>query len=80
MFIVMNVWSGSRPLASAPPSILDPHWDSAWIFYYSIVSWRSCSFRSAGLPLHVFPQFIDRVAGGVEVYQLIDLDLNMGCN
>ena len=25
MFIAMSHWSGSRPLASATPSILDPH-------------------------------------------------------
>ena len=31
IFVAMSHWSGSRPLVSATPSILDPHWDSTWI-------------------------------------------------
>lgn len=33
---------GSRPLASATPSLLGPHWDSSWISCSCLLSWRSC--------------------------------------
>ena len=46
MFIVMSHWSGTRPLASAMLSVLEPQWDSSWIFYCCPVSWRSCSFAT----------------------------------
>jgi hypothetical protein len=49
MFIAMSHWSGSRPLASATLSILAPHQDSSLISRCFLVSWRSCSFESAGL-------------------------------
>jgi hypothetical protein len=49
VFISMNHWSGMRSLASVTPLVLDPHRDSSWISCYCSVSWRSCSFGSAGL-------------------------------
>lgn len=39
---------GSRPLATATPSTLDPHRDSSGISSCCLVSRRSCSFDSAG--------------------------------
>ena len=44
--IATSHWSGSRPLASATPSILDPHQDSSQISCCCPVSWRPCSFGS----------------------------------
>jgi len=41
-------WSGLRPLASATLSILYPHWGSSHTSCCCPVSWRSCSFGSAG--------------------------------
>lgn len=46
--ILQRVWSGSKPRASAMPSILGPHWDSTWISHLCLVSWRSCSCGSSG--------------------------------
>jgi hypothetical protein len=48
MFVGMSYWSGSRPLASATLSVLDPHWESSQISCCCLVSWRSCSFNSSG--------------------------------
>ena len=48
MFIAMSHWSSMRPLASATPSILEPHWDSSSLSCWCPVSWRSCSFGSVG--------------------------------
>lgn len=45
----MSHWSGSRPLASALPSILDSHWDSSQIPCDCPESWRSCGYDSVGL-------------------------------
>lgn len=45
MFIAMSPWSGARPQASATLSVLEPHWDSSWISFCCLVSWRSCSFE-----------------------------------
>jgi hypothetical protein len=47
--VYCNKASGSRPLATTTLSILDPDQDSSWIFSCCPVSWRSYSFRSAGL-------------------------------
>lgn len=33
---------GSRPLASATPSLLGPHWDTSWISCSCLMSGRSC--------------------------------------
>jgi hypothetical protein len=55
MFIAMSHWSGSRPLASLTPSILDAHPDSSQLSCCCSVSWRSCSFGTAGLALAWFP-------------------------
>ena len=49
MFIAVSHLSGSRPLASATLSILNPHWDSSQISCCCPVSQRSCSFGSVGL-------------------------------
>ena len=43
---MMSCWSGSRPLASGTPSILDPQWNSSQISCCCPESWRSCSFGS----------------------------------
>jgi hypothetical protein len=48
-------WSVFRPLASVTLSILDPQGDFSWIFCCCLVSWRSCSFGSAGLALSCAP-------------------------
>jgi hypothetical protein len=48
MFVAMSHWSGSSPLASATPSILDPHQDFSQLSSCCPVSWRSCSFGSVG--------------------------------
>lgn len=47
MFTAKNHWSGSRPLASATLSILDPHQHSSWMSCCCLVSSRSWSFGSA---------------------------------
>lgn len=53
MFIAMSHWSSRSPLASATPSILEPHWGSSRISCHCPVSSRSCSFGSVGLePSH----------------------------
>jgi hypothetical protein len=50
MLVAMSHWSASRPLASVTASILDPHQESSWLSCCCPVSWRSCSFGSAGQP------------------------------
>jgi hypothetical protein len=69
MSLIVNVHcneSGSRPLASATPSILDPCRDSPQMSSCCPESWRSCSFGSAvSAPSHT-PAFYrwDRYWGG----------------
>ena len=65
MFIAMSHWSGMRPLASATPSVLDPHWVFSQISWLCPVSWRSCSLYLQNWPLHRLQQFIGRVDVGV---------------
>lgn len=48
VFIAVTPWSGTRPLASAALSVLEPHWDSSRIFCCYPVLWESCSFGSVG--------------------------------
>lgn len=45
----MGCWSGSKSLALAISSILDPHRDSSQIFCYCSESWKSCGYGSTGL-------------------------------
>lgn len=47
MFTAMSR-SGMRYLTSSTLPVLEPHWDSSGISCWCPVSWRSCSFRSAG--------------------------------
>jgi hypothetical protein len=58
--------SGSRPLAFATLSMLDPHQDSSQLSCCCPVSWRACSFSSAGPApsYHMLQQFIDGVHVG----------------
>ena len=49
MFTAMTRWSGTRPLASATLSILQPYWDASHVSFGCPVSWRSHSFESEGL-------------------------------
>jgi hypothetical protein len=53
MIIAMSHWFVLGPLAS--PSILNPQPDSSWLPCYCSLSWRSCSFGSAGLALPCVP-------------------------
>lgn len=55
MFAAMSHWPVLRSLASATSSTLDPQWDSSQIACACPVSWRSCSFGSAGLALSLAP-------------------------
>jgi hypothetical protein len=68
MFIAMSHWSSMRPLASATPSILEPHWDSSSLSCWCPVSWRSCSFGSVGpAPSHT-PAVYQALALGLRRY------------
>ena len=65
MFIALSHWSGSRALASAIVSILDPHWTS--VSYPASL----CHRDFAGLvlqnqPLHMLQQFTDGVVVGMD--------------
>lgn len=71
MFIAMNHWSGSRPLASAALSILEPFWDSL-----DILLLPPAALGLQDRSLHVFQQFIDGVDVGVGF--LIALVLGLG--
>ena len=48
IIIAMTHQSGTRPLASATLSILDPHWGSSQLSCCCPVSWRSFSFGCVG--------------------------------
>ncbi|CAO2580303.1 hypothetical protein LEMLEM_LOCUS1378 [Lemmus lemmus] len=74
--IARSHWFVSRPLVSAPLSLLDPHWDSSWVSCCCPVSWRSCSFGSAGLTPPRAPAGNTRE--GVWVSQLVALILGLG--
>lgn len=51
--VVITYLSGLRPLDSGTCSIFNFYWDFSWITCFCLVSWRSCSFGSAGLsPSH----------------------------
>ncbi|CAO2588008.1 hypothetical protein LEMLEM_LOCUS4761, partial [Lemmus lemmus] len=52
-------WSGSSPPVPATLWVLDPYWDSSWIFCCCPVSWRCCNFGSAGLAPSVLPKIMD---------------------
>lgn len=47
IFTAVSHWSGLKPLASTPLSVLDPHQYASQISCCSPVSKRSCSFASA---------------------------------
>jgi hypothetical protein len=82
MFIAIDHWSCSKPLASATLSMTDPQKDSCKIAYCFSVSWRFCSFGSVG-PLHVFQHFINGVDVGVSQHKGLDLSLgssSVGCS
>lgn len=55
------------------PSKLDPHWDSPWLFYSYQVSWKSCSFGSAGLLLHTYQWLPDDIDFGVRQIRALDM-------
>ena len=44
VFIAMSHLSDVRPLVSAPPSMIGPHWDSFWMSCHCPMLWRSRSF------------------------------------
>lgn len=52
-------WCGSRPLASATPSMLDPPHGFSQVSSCCPVSWRSCSFGSTG-PAPSFAPAVNR--------------------
>jgi hypothetical protein len=66
MFTAVSHWSGSRPLASATLSILDPHWDSS---RYPVVALFHRDPAVLDMwyhqTLHMLHQFIDGVDVGV---------------
>ena len=73
----MSHWSGSRLVASATPSVLDPHLDSFQIYFF----FSLCHGNPAALDLQVWPlsllqEFIDGVE--VALSQLRVLDLGLG--
>jgi hypothetical protein len=74
MFIAMTL-SGTRPLATATLSILDPHRDSSQIDCCCPLSWRSYSLGSVGLA----PSYIPTVHGWCRCWvgQFKALDLSL---
>lgn len=42
--IAKSHWSRWRPLVSLTLSIGCPHWESSWISWFCLISWRSCRF------------------------------------
>lgn len=48
-FTALSHWSGSEPLPSATPSILDPHQDFSQMSCCCPESWRYCSYGSTEL-------------------------------
>jgi hypothetical protein len=79
MFIAVTLWSGTRLLASATLSILEPQphptQKSSQKSCCCPVSWRSCSLGCVGLALHEFQHFMDGVDVGVSQFKSLDLDL-----
>lgn len=73
MFVTVSPRSDRRPLISVTVSILDARWDSSLISRRCPGSWRSCSFGSAGLALHVLQQLRDGVDVGVDQLKALDL-------
>jgi hypothetical protein len=65
MFIAMSHLSGSRPLASAMLSILDPHWKSSWIFRVALCHGDPTPLGLQKWPLHALYQFIDGIDAGL---------------
>ena len=49
-FITKSQWSGSRPLVSAIPSMLGPHWDFSWSSSCCPVSGDSAALGSQDWP------------------------------
>ena len=72
MFIAMSHWSVSRPLASATPSVLDPHWDSCQISCWCTVLRDLKALGLQGQPF-MLQQFIDRADVGVGQLKALDL-------
>ena len=75
MLTVMSHWAVLRPLASATPSIPDPHWDS---------SQMSCCCPCHGAPaalalqdwsFHLLQQIIDGIVVGVRQLKSLDQEL-----
>jgi hypothetical protein len=64
MFIAMSHWSGLRPLSSATPSIVNPHWDSSRTSCRCPVSWRCWGFEFAALTLSPAVHGLGRCWGG----------------
>lgn len=69
----MSLWSSSRPLASATPTVLDPHWDS--------LSWPVVALHPGNLVAldqqdQMLQQLIDEADLGMD--QLNALDLGLG--
>lgn len=62
----MSLLSGSRPLASAIPSRLDPHLDPSQTSCWWPVSWRSLRLGLQNWPHHVFQQLVNVVVVGVD--------------
>lgn len=60
LFITMSHQSGSRTLAAATLSILEPHWDSSWMLCCWPMSWRSCPFLSVELGPSCTPAVLQR--------------------
>jgi len=73
MLISMRLWSSSRLLASATPSVLDPHWDSSQLACCCPVSWKPCC---SGSHNHMLQQLKDEADLGMG--QLKALDLSLG--
>lgn len=78
MFNAMSHWFGSKPMASATPSILGLRGDSCWISYCAALCQGDCAaFVLQEWPLYV-PQRLTDCYVGVGMSQLNTLDLNLG--